>query len=151
MRLLVPIDFSTGAATVLAETRKWASLFAADVWLIHVVATDPRLVDAELAGMSTPSQRVRDHLARQFREEHKQLQQEATELRKAGVSATPLLVQGPVAATILKEADKLKADMIIVGSHGHGTIYDLLVGSTSEGILRKAKCPVLVVPTHKRP
>ena len=35
--------------------------------------------------------------------------------------------------------------MIVVGSHGHGALYHLLLGSVSEGIIRKTTCPVLVV------
>ena len=36
-----------------------------------------------------------------------------------------------------------------MGSHGHGAIYELLVGSVTEGVLRKARCPVLVVPSER--
>jgi len=35
-----------------------------------------------------------------------------------------------------------------VGSHGHGAIHDLLVGSTTKGIIRLATCPILLVPPH---
>jgi nucleotide-binding universal stress UspA family protein len=37
----------------------------------------------------------------------------------------------------------------VVGSHGHGAAYDLLVGSISAGIIRKAEVPVVVVPAEK--
>jgi len=36
----------------------------------------------------------------------------------------------------------------VVGSHGHGAFYDLLVGSTTHGLLLRASCPVLIVPAH---
>ena len=52
--------------------------------------------------------------------------------------------------TILAEATKLDADMIVIGTHGHGAMYRLLVGSVSEGVLHKSKCPILVIPTHER-
>ena len=48
--------------------------------------------------------------------------------------------------SILKEADKVNAEMIITGSHGHGAVYDILVGSVSAGIIKYSKIPVLVVP-----
>ncbi|MEW5940915.1 MAG: universal stress protein [Chloroflexota bacterium] len=70
-------------------------------------------------------------------------------MRKAGLDATALVVQGATVETILNEASKLEADMIVVGSHGHGALYQLLVGSVCEGVLRKAACPVLVVPTRE--
>jgi nucleotide-binding universal stress UspA family protein len=49
---------------------------------------------------------------------------------------------------ILAQADQLQADLIVVGSHGHGATYDLLVGSISSGVIRKSKVPVLVVPAR---
>ena len=58
--------------------------------------------------------------------------------------------QGPTIETIIEEAGRLKVDMIVVGSHGHGAMYQLLVGSVSEGVLHRATCPVLVVPARKR-
>jgi len=36
--------------------------------------------------------------------------------------------------------------MIVMGSHGHGALYELLVGSITQGVLKAAKCPVVVVP-----
>jgi nucleotide-binding universal stress UspA family protein len=36
-----------------------------------------------------------------------------------------------------------------MGSHGHTAFYDLLVGSTTQGVLKKAPCPVLIVPAEK--
>ena len=51
-------------------------------------------------------------------------------------------------ARIVREASELDVDMIIAGSHGRGAVYHLLVGSVSEGLLRKSRCPVLVVPTR---
>jgi nucleotide-binding universal stress UspA family protein len=48
----------------------------------------------------------------------------------------------------LKEADLLEAGLIVVGTHGHGAVYDVLIGSYSAGIIRKSKLPVLVVPVR---
>lgn len=52
--------------------------------------------------------------------------------------------------TILPEIDNLSVDMVILGSHGKGTLRQLLVGSISEGVLQKSSVPVLIVPTHGR-
>jgi nucleotide-binding universal stress UspA family protein len=60
------------------------------------------------------------------------------------------LLQGSIVETILKQAKKLDVEMIVMGTHGRGAVFKLLVGSVSEGVLRGAKCPVLVVPTHNR-
>ena len=47
---------------------------------------------------------------------------------------------------ILSECAKLPADLIVLGSHHHGAIYNLLIGSVTSEILKQATCPVLVVP-----
>ena len=57
---------------------------------------------------------------------------------------------GTPADEILAQAAALKADYIVIGSHGHGVAYDLLIGSAVQGVLRKANCPVLVIPIKQR-
>ncbi len=60
-----------------------------------------------------------------------------------------MLLQGATIATVLTEADRLEANLLVIGSHGHGAVYDLLVGSVSEGLVRRSKRPMLVVPAAK--
>jgi hypothetical protein len=38
--------------------------------------------------------------------------------------------------------------MLVLGSHGHGAFYNLIVGSVAAGVIRNSKVPVLVVPSH---
>ena len=91
---------------------------------------------------------VRQQVAHEYRTEHHQVAALAESLAARGVAATPLLVQGSTVDMILAEADRLHADLIVVGSHGHGAVYDILVGSVSEGVVRRANLPVLVVPAR---
>jgi nucleotide-binding universal stress UspA family protein len=53
---------------------------------------------------------------------------------------------GPDAATILDFASTAKADVIVLGRHGHSSLGKALFGSVAEKIVRKADCAVLVVP-----
>ena len=53
---------------------------------------------------------------------------------------------GPVVACILDKATKYGAGLVVVGSHGHGALYNLLVGSVAEGVIRHSTVPVVVVP-----
>jgi hypothetical protein len=92
---------------------------------------------------------VRDSVAKYFHREHAELQGIADRLRDQGIETAALLVQGATAETILQEANKLQVNMIVVGSHGHGAVHQLLVGSVSENVLREATTPVLVVPTRE--
>lgn len=38
------------------------------------------------------------------------------------------------------------ADLLVIGSHGHGTLHGKLLGSTSERVVHRAPCPVVIVP-----
>jgi nucleotide-binding universal stress UspA family protein len=143
MKLLALVDFSEVTPSVLREARRWAKRMSARLWLLHVAAPDPDFVGYELDPRT-----MRDALARKFHDEHRRLESAAQELRETGLDATALLVQGPTVETILKEADKLGVEAILLGSHGHGAIHDLLVGSTTKGIIRLATCPILLVPPH---
>lgn len=65
----------------------------------------------------------------------------------AKVKATVAL--GTPAVEILRHAARWKADLIVVGSHGRGTMGRLLLGSVAQKVLHEAGCPVMVVP-HRR-
>jgi nucleotide-binding universal stress UspA family protein len=56
-------------------------------------------------------------------------------------------VQGPTTDTLLEMAQKVSADLIVIGSHGRSAIFRAFVGSVSEQILKESKVPVMVVPT----
>jgi len=72
----------------------------------------------------------------------------ASKLKKAlGQSAnvTEQILLGPPQAAILEEAERWKADLIVVGSHGYGTWHRLVLGSVSQAVVLHAKCSVEVV------
>ncbi|GAB4181401.1 MAG: universal stress protein [Geothermobacteraceae bacterium] len=56
------------------------------------------------------------------------------------------VVHGHPVPTILKLADELDADVIVMGTHGKGALEYTFLGSTAEKVLRKSKRPVFVVP-----
>jgi len=63
-----------------------------------------------------------------------------------GVIAEPVVLGGRPASAIVQFAERVGADMIAAGSHGHGRLERFLLGSVSTGIVRNANCAVLVVP-----
>jgi nucleotide-binding universal stress UspA family protein len=139
--IIVPVDFSPITASVIDIAKTIAGCFSARLWLVHVVSPDPDFV-----GYDAGPQSVRDEVASHLREEHQQLQSAAAEIREAGIETTALLVQGPTAEKILAEAAAHDADLIIMGSHGHGALYRALMGSVGERVLRRAHCPVTIIP-----
>ena len=143
MKLLVAIDLSEPTRLIVKEAEAIAKKMSAQVWILHNAEPEPDVIE-----FKADPQAARDALAEKFHHEHRQIQEIAKRFRDEGLEATALLVHGPTIETILKEASDLDVDMIIVGSHGRGAVYQLLVGSVSEGILRKSRCPVLIVPTR---
>ncbi len=143
MRILVPIDFSPVTARVLEAAAGQARAHAAELWLLHVAAPEPDFVGYRAGPTS-----VRDQVAHEQREEHRALQAHAQALRDQGLAATALLIQGPTAEVILNEAARLQVELIVMATHGHGAIFDLIVGSVSQAVLRESRVPVLLVPTR---
>jgi nucleotide-binding universal stress UspA family protein len=94
----------------------------------------------------TDAGRDQPTIALEDREQQRLIREAADSARDAGVEATGVLVEGPPAKMILRQAATLQADMIIIGSHGFGPALEMLLGSVSKKVLRKARCPVLVVP-----
>ena len=145
MKLLVAVDLSEATRIILRKAEELAMALSAKIWILHNAEPEPDFVEFTVDPLA-----AREALAKKFHNEHLQIQDIANRLRKAGLEATALLVHGATVETILKEASDLEVDMIVVGSHGRGAMYQLLVGSVSEGVLHKSRYPVLVIPTHKR-
>jgi nucleotide-binding universal stress UspA family protein len=57
----------------------------------------------------------------------------------------PLLREGDVADTILRTAEEIPCDLIVMGSHGRSRMYQLMMGSVAAAVTRKAPCPVVAV------
>lgn len=144
-RILAALDFSEVTEKVLDQGERLAEALSAELVLLHVAAPDPEFVGFE-AGPET----TRQARARELRDEHRRLQEMADALRARGLSAMALLIQGPTVEKILAEAERLGAQFIVIGSHGHGVLHRALLGSVSEGVVRGARCPVHVVPARTR-
>ncbi len=139
--LLVPVDFSAAEAAVTACAEGLAKALNAQIVLLHVEAPEPGFV-----GYEPGPQTVRDSVARSIHGNAQALHKIRDRLRVEGLEVESLLIQGPTVEKIVDEAKRLKAAYIVVGSHGHGALFELVVGSVSDGVIRHAPCPVVVVP-----
>ena len=142
MSLLVALDFS-GVSDDQLEIVGRLARPNREIYLLYVAEPDPSFV-----GYEAGPEEVRHEVAVEFKREHEHLQSMAERLREAGHEVTALMVQGPTVQTILEQAEKLEAEVIVVGSHGHGKLFDVVVGSVSAGVIRKSPVPVLVVPSR---
>jgi len=139
--ILALLDFSEITAEVVARAGELAGFYNAKCWLIHVAAPDPDFV-----GYDVGPKYIRDDRADVLRQEHRQLQEYKSMMEQKGVDCEALLVQGNIHATIESEIEKLDMDMVVMGSHGHSRLHELLVGSVCEHMLRKSKVPMMVIP-----
>ncbi len=145
MKIMVCLDLSDSTEIIMDKIEEMAKPLSAQIWLLHNAIPEPDYVEFKIDPVA-----ARESLAKRFHKEHRQIQGYAERLRNAGLKATALLVHGSTVETILQEASDVDADMIVVGSHGKGMMYQLLLGSVSEGVLHKSSVPVLVIPTHNR-
>ena len=141
--ILVPIDFSDISARVVETARAYAQTLGARLVLLHVSEPEPDFIGFEPGPLA-----VRTSVARDFKAEHRKLEDAKVAAVKDGLEVLALHIQGPLVMKILEEAETHGADLIVLGSHGHGALYELLVGSVTSGVLHGAKCPVLVVPAR---
>jgi nucleotide-binding universal stress UspA family protein len=145
MTILVAVDLSTVSDRMLEAVRRMPRCEGMKVVIVHVAEPDPEFVGWE-AGPGV----VRDQMAREFRRERQEVERMAATVRADGMEAVGLVIQGPTVATVLAEIERVGAELVVVGSHGHGAAYDLVIGSVSSGIIRKAPVPVLVVPDRSQ-
>jgi nucleotide-binding universal stress UspA family protein len=140
--MLVPVDFSEVTKAVLRAAADWAQVGGYRIHLLHVVPEQ-----GDLIGYETGMQLLPRVALSESPEDAQFMQDCKEELTRHGLEVTTRIMQGSPVVEILDEATAMHADVIVVGSHRHGMLHDLFLGSVSRGVLRRATCPVLVVPT----
>ena len=136
--ILAPIDFSDATSPVVEAASMLAQAFQARIVLAHVIRPTV-IVNAYSPEVATLEVEAEN-------EESKLLSYWQREVQNDGFAVETSELYGDPAICIRQEAKRLGADFIVVGSHGHGAVYDLFVGSTASGLLKKAPCPVLIIP-----
>jgi nucleotide-binding universal stress UspA family protein len=137
---IAPTDFSEGCNVALAHATDQAKQTGAELHLVHVV--QPAVYPA---GIDT-SQAAFVNLERDLTEgAEKRLKESVAQLEGQGIKASYKILRGKPSTEIIDYAEDAKADLIFISTHGSGGIEHFLFGSTTEKVLRKAKCPVFVV------
>lgn len=142
--ILAPIDFSKVSNAVVDEACELARALEGRVVLLAVV--QPPVVVTEYVVMID---NIAELTAAGEKNAARQLEALEEKVKSEFVSVESVQVVGAPVANILDQAEKLEANYIVMGSHGHTAFYDLLVGSTTHGVLMRAKCPVVIVPSAK--
>lgn len=145
---LVPVDFSAGTEILLQKCAELAGPLSARLILLHVLepAATYLPVGASMDVIVPPAGQIQADLLPVNR---KRLEQLALGLRGTGLTIEVQAIEGLPVEEILEQARELPADLIAMASHGHGSLYHLFSGSVVTGVLKRAQCPVLVVPSRQ--
>ena len=136
------VDFSDLTFKVLKQVHVLAEGLQSHVVLLHVVPREPVVLDFGLASTTL----TRKPNPEEIEQDNQQLQDLCKSLTGGGVKASAQQLQASHVDDILKECRRLNADLIVVGSHHHGALYDLIIGGVTKDVLKQAFCPVLVIP-----
>lgn len=139
--ILVAVDLKSSDQVLINQVSALAEKFNATVWIIHIAAPNPDFV-----GYGVGPLYIREMRAEELRKEHKQLQAMANQLQQSSIHAEALLIQGPTVEMLKAEVKKLKIDLLIMGSHKHGFLYETWIGHTSVKVIKEIPIPVMIVP-----
>src|SRR5690349_12906254 len=137
--IVVPIDFSPTTAKVCAAASALARPLGARLTFIHVVPSLPLYPQDFYA---TERRFLADITRRSRESAERKLGKSVKRWSTSGRRAKACLKDGETVPEILACAKRTKAIYLVIGSHGRGAMYDLLVGSTTHCVLRRARCPV---------
>ncbi len=144
-RILCPVDFSDFSAKAYAYAYSLAQHYGSGLFLEHVV---------QPLTSAYPYYAFPASMTELYRDLNQDVEKRLRELAKSqprnGVQPQFVVELGFVPETILSSAEARAVDLIVMGTHGRRGLDRLAMGSVTERILRKARCPVLAVrkPTH---
>jgi nucleotide-binding universal stress UspA family protein len=142
--LLVPIDFSEHSKKTVEYAMQLASFTGARIKILHV-SQMPENPAALYEGIYVDPDSLQSSLENARREANQKLLLVTEQIHAKGVDAQPILRAGNPQEEIVSVANEMDADLIVIGSHGHGGLGRLLLGSTAERVLHNSPCAVLVV------
>jgi len=162
-KILYATDLSENARYAFAYAVSLADLYNAAITFIHILPEVSDLLDKNVIGYISEerweeikSQNVkeakdaiigkrRDHVA--IKDALHQFSENVKESREGEGFVTDdiIVVRGNPVEEILKYSDEKNSDLIVMGTHGHGTLADAMMGSTARRVLRRSPKPVLVV------
>lgn len=139
-RILCPVDFSDFSRRALDLAFALAARSGAEITALHVTAPSfpPMAAFPEVPALFPLDAAVMERL-------RAELASFVASSRTPDIPLRTVVAEGAPVTTILLEAEALRADLIVMGTHGVGGFERWVLGSVAEKVLRKAPCPVLTV------
>lgn len=138
--ILVPIDFSVHSKNALRYAVSMAEQYGASLHLIYVI--EPMIYPADLGFGQVVMPGVEEELRIKSEKELQNLIEREID---DSIKADSVVRLGKPHQEILREVDEKKIDLVVLASHGHTGVEQILFGSTAMRIVRLAKCPVLTI------
>jgi nucleotide-binding universal stress UspA family protein len=142
--IVTALDFSDASESVLAAAISIAKSQQACLHIVHVMEPEPSYTAYGMTPEEFPAIQVFQQES-QKRAEAK-LNQAVTTAKEQLSDVRAELMVGSALHSIIDYVHKTAADLVVLGTHGHGAVAALLIGSVAEGLVRKAVCPTLVIP-----
>lgn len=148
-RILCPTDFSDFSERAFRRAMGLARWFGSQVTVLHVVPfTSPEVMMAGAVGPGYGGVRS-ELLASRHREARVAMERFLAPHLTEGVPIDTKILEGQPWQLIEEMATELQADMVVMGTHGRSGWERLVLGSTTEKIVRRLSCPVLTVGPHE--
>lgn len=138
-RILCPIDFDEFSAEALKEAAALALSSGATLYVFHAVQVNPLTSEGAIGGLGAG-----ELYDSQLRLARTQIAEMLGELPKQ--LASEVIVQvGQAGSSIIKQASAVRADLVVMATHGRRGLKHLALGSVAEKIVRESPVPVLTV------
>jgi len=139
-RILWPTDFSVVASGALPHALWLAQEYGAELIILHVVTPEEADISPGITG------RIWDRLEQESRQRVEyQLGLLVRDLQRPALKLQTVLGQGVVFEEILRVAQRLACDLIVLATHGRTGVRRVLLGSVAEQVVRQSSCPVFLV------
>jgi nucleotide-binding universal stress UspA family protein len=143
--ILAPTDFSETSEEAVEVAVEFARRFSAEIVLFHVYQL-PAYVFPD--GLMPVAPELLQEVERSIASELDRL---TVRIAARGVQVSHATSMGPTHTEIVRKAETIKADLVVMGTHGRSGISHALMGSVAEKVVRKAPCPVLTVRPARQP
>ena len=142
-RILIALDDSQQAEWALDTGIELAEALHAHVLLVHVVNPTVAYVGA--------GELLASDVLAEMRERGEELLLRARMRAGESVPKECAMLEGSAAREIIGAAEEWDCDLIVMGTHGRGRVASFLMGSTTQEVIREARCPVLAIPDRPSP